>query len=351
MKNSYIIVIMSSKLIRTISTIVVLFLISISCFGEDTNRPKFKSIVLGSAGGLSEDNLTSFLLSPINENNFIALDAGTIFYGIKKASELGSFAEIEVPKDSVLSTEGWILRKHIKAYLISHAHLDHVSGLIINSAADSKKSILGIPKTIDYLRDHIFNWKVWPNFGSEGQGFHINQYKYVQLEPLKETQIEKTTMSVIPFVLSHGNDHYPSTAFLINSNGYYVLYFGDTGPDFVEKAHNMKTVWTYVAPLIKEKKLRAIFLESSFTNSRPDSQLYGHLTPKWMIRELTVLAKLVDFENYSKVLKGFPVVVTHIKPSIRKDRNTKAIIAKELKELNSLGVNFIVPNQGDRFEF
>jgi len=351
MKNSYIIVIMSSKLIRTISTIVVLFFISISCFGEDTNRPKFKSIVLGSAGGLSEDNLTSFLLSPINENNFIALDAGTIFYGIKKASELGSFSAIEVPKDSVLSIEGWILRKYIKAYLISHAHLDHVSGLIINSAADSKKSILGIPKTIDYIREHLFNWEVWPNFGSEGQGYHINQYKYVKLEPLKETQIEQTSMSVIPFVLSHGNDHYPSTAFLINSNGYYVLYFGDTGPDIMEKADNMKSVWTYVAPLIKEKKLRAIFLESSFSSERPDSHLYGHLTPKWMIHELSSLASLVNKENPKSSLKDLPVVVTHIKPSIKKDRNTKEIIRKELEELNSLGVNFIIPSQGDRLEF
>ena len=351
MKNSYIIVIMSSKLIRTISTIVVLLFISVSCYGEDVIQPKFKAIVLGSAGGLSEDNLTSYLLSPINENNFIALDAGTIFYGIKKSIERGSFSEIEVPKDSVLSTEGWILRKHIKAYLISHAHLDHVSGLIINSAADSKKSILGIPKTIDYLRDHIFNWKIWPNFGSAGQGFHINQYKYVQLEPIKETKIEQTSMSVIPFVLSHGNDHYPSTAFLINSNGYYVLYFGDTGPDIVEKADNMKIVWAYVAPLIKEKKLRAIFLESSFPSSRPDNMLYGHLTPKWMIHELSSLSSLVNKENPKSSLKDLPVVVTHIKPSIRKDRNTKEIIRKELEELNSLGVKFIIPSQGDRLEF
>ena len=350
MKNSNIIVIMSSKLIRSISTIVILFFISISCFGEDT-RPKFKAVVLGSAGGLSEDNLTSYLLSPIDKNNFIALDAGTIFYGIKKASELGSFAEIEVPKDSVLSIEGWILQKHIKAYLISHAHLDHIGGLIINSPADSKKNILGIPQTIDYLRDHIFNSEVWPNFGSAGQGLNLKKYVYVQLEPLKETQIEQTTMSVTPFILSHGNNHYHSTAFLINSNGYYVLYFGDTGPDIVEKADNMKTVWTYVAPLIKEKKLRAIFLESSFPSSRPDNMLYGHLTPKWMIYELSSLASLVNKENPKSSLKDLPVVVTHIKPSIKKGRNTKEIIRKELEELNSLGVNFIIPSQGDKLEF
>ena len=101
--------------------------------------PKFKAIVLGSAGGLSENNLTSFLLSPINENNFIALDAETLNSGIKKAAERGSFSTIEVPEDSASSIEGWILQNHIKAYLITHAHLDRIAGLIINSPADSKK--------------------------------------------------------------------------------------------------------------------------------------------------------------------------------------------------------------------
>ncbi len=351
MKNSYIIVIMSSKLIRTISTIFVLYFISINCFSEDTNRPKFKAIVLGSAGGLSENNLTSFLLSPINENNFIALDAETLNSGIKKAAERGSFSTIEVPEDSASSIEGWILQNHIKAYLITHAHLDHIAGLIINSPTDSKKNILGIPQTIDYLRDHIFNWKVWPNFGSGGQGLNLKKYDYVQLEPLKETQIEKTTMSATPFILSHGNNYYPSTAFLVNSKGYYVLYFGDTGPDIIEKTDNIKSVWTYVAPLVKEKKLRAIFLESSFPSSRPDNMLYGHLTPKWMIHELSSLASLVNKENSKSSLKDLPVVVTHIKPSIKKDRNTKEIIRKELEKLNSLGVNFIIPSQGDRLEF
>ncbi len=79
--------------------------------------------------------------------------------------------------------------------------------------------------------------------------------------------------------------------------------------------------------------------------------LYGHLTPKWMIHELSSLASLVNKKNPKSSLKDLPVVVTHIKPSIKKDRNTKEIIRKELEELNSLGVKFIIPSQGDRLEF
>src|SRR5262249_13845591 len=54
---------------------------------------KFVSIVLGAAGGLSEDNLTSYLLAPVADTRFIALDAGTLLSGIKVAIDRGSFAD------------------------------------------------------------------------------------------------------------------------------------------------------------------------------------------------------------------------------------------------------------------
>ncbi len=339
---------------KCLSQLLILFLFiiqALSCYSDAAVNPKFKVVVLGASGGLDEQDLTSYLVAPVCDKNFVALDAGTIYYGIKKAVELGSFEDIKVPDDSLLKFESYILRQHIKAYLISHAHLDHTSGLIINSVADSNKIVAGIPKTIEYLRDHIFNWKVWPNFGNEGQDYKISQYKYLRTLPQKETSIEGTNMNVVSFVLSHGNDHYPSTAFLISSGGYSVLYFGDTGPDVVENADNMKRVWEYVAPMVREKKLRAIFLESSFSNNRPDHMLYGHMTPKWMMHELNVLAKLANEKTPGQALKGMPVIVTHIKPTIRAGIDPKEVIRKELDELNNLGVDFIIPVQGKRYEF
>ncbi len=110
---------------------------------------QFVTIVLGAAGGLQEANLTAYLLAPIGERQFIALDAGTVLSGLQAATKMGSFADIQVPPASSLTQEGWILRQHIKAYVLSHAHLDHISGLILNAPDDSPKPILGLDATLD----------------------------------------------------------------------------------------------------------------------------------------------------------------------------------------------------------
>ena len=334
--------------------IITLLVILASVFGlaqeARSEDAKFVSIPLGVKGGLREDNLSSYLLAPKGSTDFIALDAGTLLAGLRQARIMESFQDIRVPVDSELILEGWVLQHHIKAYLISHAHIDHVAGLVLNAPDDNSKEILGIDSTIDYIRDYLFNWKIWPNFGDEGEGFQLKKYHYVRLTPGEEHQIAETSMSVVPFVLSHSNG-YPSTAFLIHSDGNYVVYFGDTGADELEKADKVQQVWTYIAPLVRDKKLRGIFLEVSYPNEVPDDSLFGHLTPKWMMTELHNLAKLVSPEQPDDALTGLKVVVTHIKPSLKQELPRTEIIKKQLEEMNDLGVKFIIPEQGGRIEF
>ncbi len=157
-------------------------------------------------------------------------------------------------------------------------------------------------------------------------------------------------MTVEPFSLSHGNGS-PSTAFLIQSKGFYTLYFGDTGPDLVEHSDKMEKVWSRIAGLVKSQKLRGIFLEVSYPNARPDKLLFGHLTPSWMFQEVRQLAKMVDPNNSKSALRGLTIFITHIKPSIKRGRISSTIISKELKELNAFGLNLIFPIQGQRIEY
>ncbi|RRB00092.1 MBL fold metallo-hydrolase [Larkinella rosea] len=292
----------------------------------------FQVVPLGVKGGIDESNLSAYLLAPQGTNDFICLDAGTIHAGIEKAVQNQTF---KVGSETVL-------KDYIKAYLISHAHLDHLSGLIINSTEDAKKPIYGMSACIDVLKNNYFNWKSWPNLANEGDAPALSKYRYTVLAPNTETPIESTGMSVRMFPLSHGMA-YQSAAFLIKNGPNYMLYLGDTGPDLIEKSRNLSQLWQAIQPLILSKSLKAIFIEVSYPNEQPDNQLYGHLTPNWLMHELTALGKLTG----ANALSGFPLVITHIKPA----GSNEATIKKQLQEANALNVKLIFPEQGKPLSF
>ncbi|MGO4772716.1 MBL fold metallo-hydrolase [Flavobacterium sp. W22_SRS_FK3] len=311
--------------------VVCLFLISINAFAQKLLNPSFQIVPLGVKGGIDEKNLSAYLLAPSNTKDYICLDAGTINSGIEKAIENKVF--------KVSTSE--VLRKYIKGYLISHAHLDHVSGLIINSPADSSKTVYATKRCMEMMENHYFNDQTWANFGDEGPGFHIKRYHFQTLNLGEETPITNTAMTVKSFLLSHVNP-YESTAFLIKNNNNYVLYLGDTGSDAVEKSNNLKDLWAAIAPLIESKQLKGIFIEVSFPNEQPDQFLFGHLTPNYLMDELHALEKLSGKNS----LNGFKIVVTHLKPPVKNIE----LIKEQLKNQNDLGLKFIYPEQGKRLE-
>ena len=310
---------------------------------------KIDVIFLGTRGGLIEGNLTAYLLAPKGSDAFVCIDAGTLLSGLKRASTRGSFDHINIPPDTPLTVEGYVLKECIKAYLLSHAHMDHIMGLAVNSMYDSQKSIIGLPKTIDYLRDHIFNGISWPNLTNEGAEPCQNKYRYVRLELNKETMLSEVPLGIIPFKISHSNP-YESTAFLIRFDNAYILFIGDTGPDPVEKSDKLQIIWAYITPLVRAKMLRGIFIETSYSDGRPDHLLFGHLTPSWMMYELERLAKFVDPKYPDRALAGLPVVVTSIKPTLDKI-STKALISRQLREQNNLSIEFVLPEQGELVDF
>lgn len=301
----------------------------------------FQIVVMGCTGGPFEGNLSGYLLSPIESEEWIAFDAGTLLDGIEEAVSKKSFQGISFT-DPDLRPAGEILLKHLKAYLISHAHLDHIAGLILNSQVDTHKYILGIDPTIDNLRDHIFNGRIWPNYGNEGFEPILNKYQYVRL-PLHElVSIPETSMQVETYLLSHPHG-YPSAAFLIEYKGEYMLYFGDTSSDTMEIEKHVARVWRRIAPLIQEGKFRGMLLECSFPQKDARQAMFGHLDTRLMMLELHHLADLAQTS-----LEGLNVIVTHLKESLYTSSDPKKSIIQELTEMNHLGINFIFPDQGDR---
>ena len=122
----------------------------------------------------------------------------------------------------------------------------------------------------------------------------------------------------------------------------YFLYLGDTGPDEIEKSDNLAKLWQVVAPLIKAKQLKAIMIEVSFPDEQPDKALFGHLTPRWLMKELHELEKLSGQGS----LKGFSLIVTHVKPPQKGIEKIKQELAVE----NDLGLKLIYPQQGVKID-
>jgi cAMP phosphodiesterase len=311
--------------------ISIFLLLPFFTMAQVKNTAAFRLVPLGVWGGIDESNLSAYMLAANGTNNYICLDAGTLHYGIKKAIENKAFS---APPETVL-------RQYIKGYFITHAHLDHLAGLIINSPDDSTKNIYGLQSTLETLKTHYFTWASWANFADQGETPALKKFHYQVLNPGTETAIDNTDMKVQAFPLSHSN--LTSTAFLVHSNNAYVLYLGDTGPDEIEKSNNLQNLWQAITPLIKNRQLKAILIEVSFPNEQPDKTLFGHLTPNWLMVEMNKLAVLTGKEE----LKGLNIVVTHLKPPV----SNMSKIKTQLKAQNKLQLNLIYPEQGKPLNF
>ena len=306
----------------------------------------FEVVALGVEGGVTDGNLTSYLIRDDSQPLYLALDAGSVLPGIAKALEKGNFPDITDEMAAPLTRQGYIFRQRINSYFISHAHLDHVSGLIIGSPEDSKKTIYASADTIDVLRNYYFNWRVWPNFTDSGSGSRLGTYRMQLVRPAQSLSLGLTRLTGEMYPLSH--DKSPSSMLLVSSNNNAFAYFGDTGPDEIEKSKNLDTVWRKLAEKVKQQQLKGMIIEVSYPNAASDSKLYGHMTPKWLLKELKNLEK---YSGEGQPLEGLPVVISHIKPSLQQGQDVRQTIATELQAGNDMGVNFILMEQGDSLKF
>ena len=274
----------------------------------------FDVVGLGALGGIQDGNLSAYLVHPYDDDRAVTFDVGTLVKGLRVADEKGAFDGVKVPARLALSRIGYVLTNRIKGYLVSHAHLDHVAGLVIASPDDSKKPIYALASVNAALVDTYFNWQAWPNFSDRGKAPQLKKFPLEDLKPgvsvpLAGHEDERDRLSAEP---RRGR----VDGVRRRERWRYRRLLRRHRPDPVEKGTKMRDVWAAVADKTKQRKLKAILIESSYTSDRPDAQLFGHLTPKWIMKSLHELDELAG----GKALKDLPVVITHIKYSLTREQ-------------------------------
>ena len=187
------------RLIASLVSLSMLLMPAASLSGQG-----FDVIVLGALGGIQDGNLSSYLIRPHGDRNAIACDAGSLVNGLKVAQDKGVFRDVKAPENSIDSVIGHVLKNEIKGYLISHAHLDHVQGLVIVSPDDSNKTIYSLPSVSAEIEQNYFNWKAWPNMLDRGQQPQLKKYHVEDLKPGEAKELTGTRMTATPFPLNHG---------------------------------------------------------------------------------------------------------------------------------------------------
>jgi ribonuclease BN (tRNA processing enzyme) len=186
---------------------------------------------------------------------------------------------------------------------LTHAHLDHVLGLplLLDSVGDLRGSPLvvhALPEVLAVLSDHLFNWKLWPDF----REIPSPDAPWLRFEPLGfgEALVLKGR-SFRPLPVDHV---VPACGLHVATAAGSLVFSGDT-------THSD----AFVAALNAIPDLRHLIIETSFENELSDvARSSKHHWPDSLAAEL-------------QGLRAQPEVwITHLKPG------NESAIMNELRE-------------------
>ena len=220
--------------------------------------------VLGCSGGIGGDLRTTAMLV----DDDILVDAGT---GVGD-----------------LSIEQLVKIDHI---FVTHSHLDHVTSIpfLVDTVCwmrTSPVTVHATAATLQILRDHLFNWKIWPDF-SQIPNVEKPFMVFSELTIGVTIDLQGRKFTAIP-----ANHVVPAVGFLVDSGQASLLFSGDTTTN--------DDLW---AVANSTANLKYLVIETAFSNAeRAIAIASKHLCPSMLADELSKLTKSVE------------VFVTHLKP-------------------------------------
>ncbi len=164
----------------------------------------------------------------------------------------------------------------IRQIFLTHSHLDHVCGLAFMAdnlfdLIDRPVEVWSTAETLSAIKEHIFNWKIWPDFS--------------KLPDEKNPLVVFSTLQ--PGRSLESGDHYKVTAFKVQHTVPAVGYSVETGHGtfvFSGDTYANDNLWNYLNSLSRLDKL---MIEVAFPNEENDlAETSRHFTPALLGREL-----------------------------------------------------------------
>jgi ribonuclease BN (tRNA processing enzyme) len=221
--------------------------------------------VLGCSGGIGGRHLrtTSFLLDAD-----ILIDAG---------SGVGDLTLAELSR--------------IDHVFVTHSHLDHVTSIpfMVDTVGGMRAKPLVVhatSATIEILRNHLFNWAIWPDFAEiPTPEAPFLRYKAIEVG----TTVELDGRRITPLPAKHT---VPAVGYHLDSGAASLVFTGDTGPN--------DALWRAVNRIAN---LRYLIIETAFSNKeRHLAEISRHLCPATLAEEL------------AKLERNAEIYITHLKP-------------------------------------
>jgi ribonuclease BN (tRNA processing enzyme) len=220
--------------------------------------------VLGCSGGIGGGLRTTSLLV----DDDVLVDAGT---GVGDLS-LEALARID----------------HI---FVSHSHLDHVTSIpfLVDTVCWMRATpivVYGIKETLDILRAHLFNWKIWPDFTQipdADKPFMV----YREIKPGETVKLGSRRFTAIP-----ANHTVPAVGYVLETAKGALVYSGDTSTN--------DALWEAVN---RTQNVKYLIIETAFSNKeRKLAEMSRHLCPDMLAEEL------------KKLERNAEIYITHMKP-------------------------------------
>jgi ribonuclease BN (tRNA processing enzyme) len=220
--------------------------------------------VLGCSGGIGGDLRTTSMLL----DHDVLIDAGT---------GVGDLAIDQLAR--------------IDHVFLTHSHLDHVTSIpfLVDTVGWMRGrpiTVHAIEPTLEILRQHLFNWKLWPDF-TKIPDAHKPFLRYEAVALGKTVDINGRKLTALP-----ANHVVPAIGYRIDSGRASLVFSGDTTTN--------DAFWDAVN---KIDNLRYLVIETAFCNKEKDLAIASkHLCPSMLAEEL------------AKFKREAEIYITHLKP-------------------------------------